>query len=59
MSPFLRAVGIEEVVEFFEAFVSESEDIKTGVPARTSQVQKFRMSPFLSDRTTDLFLIVH
>jgi hypothetical protein len=46
--PLGENVGIGEAVEFFEAFISESEDIETGVPPLSSEVYKFRMSPLLS-----------
>jgi hypothetical protein len=43
-----KNIRIRKAVEFFEAFISESEDIKTGVPPLSSEVYKFRMSPLLS-----------
>jgi hypothetical protein len=44
---FGQYIGIEEVVGLFQALVTEPEDIKASFPALTSEVQKFRMSPFL------------
>ena len=47
-------VGVGKVIRFFEAFVSEPGDIEAGFPALSSEVQKFRMSPFLPEGSSDL-----